>query len=235
MDSKHKHEPDKMAHDDKMELGNQPTQLQDLAAARSAQTVKLPMATPVDPDPVQTAPEKPPMQHKAPQRTGGAAPAPENATRVLLPENWGQQPARDVRAGTGSSGAARAPEQQGAAQQHAPVVGFLVVVDGPGRGNYRGIYAGSNTIGRNANQRIQIDFGDDTISGDQQAFLVYDSRTRQFQLVPNLGKPNLVHLNDEALLTNMLLKAHDKITMGSTMLLFVPLCGPDFEWSAMPA
>lgn len=122
----------------------------------------------------------------------------------------------------------------GAAKTHnEPIVGWLVVLDGPGKGNHRPIFNGSNTIGRNTNQRIPLDFGDSSISGEQQAFLVYDSKKRQFQIVPNLGRPNLVHLNDSALLTNAELKARDKVTMGQTTLLFVPLCGPDFDWSEM--
>lgn len=112
-----------------------------------------------------------------------------------------------------------------------PVVGWLVVLSGPGKGNFRPIYSGSNTIGRSSSQRIPIDFGDDAISSEKQAFLVYDGRKRQFQLVPNLERPNLVHLNDSALLANGELKPHDKITLGATMLLFVPLCGPEFDWS----
>ena len=116
-------------------------------------------------------------------------------------------------------------------RQVEPVVGWMVVIDGPGKGQFRPVFTGSNTIGRGASQRIPIDFGDDTISSEQQAFLVYDGKKRQFQLVPNLGRPNLVHLNDGALLTNTELKPRDKITMGSTTLLFLPLCGPDFDWS----
>jgi hypothetical protein len=112
-----------------------------------------------------------------------------------------------------------------------PVVGWLVVLNGPGKGNFRPIFSGSNTIGRSPGQRIPIDFGDDAISGEKQAFLVYDGRKRQYQLVPNLERPNLVHLNDSALLANGQLNPHDKITMGRTTLLFVPLCGPDFDWS----
>jgi hypothetical protein len=112
-----------------------------------------------------------------------------------------------------------------------PVVGWVVVLDGPGKGNFRPIFSGSNTIGRSPSQRIPIDFGDDAISSEKQAFLVYDGRKRQYQLVPNLERPNLVHLNDSALLANGELKPHDKITMGQTTLLFVPLCGPDFDWA----
>ena len=116
-------------------------------------------------------------------------------------------------------------------KQIEPVVGWLIVIDGPGKGNYRPVFTGSNTIGRSPSQRIAIDYGDDTISSEQQAFLVYDGKKRQFQLVPNLGRPNLVHLNDGALLANTELKPRDKVMIGRTTLLFLPLCGPEFDWS----
>ncbi len=112
-----------------------------------------------------------------------------------------------------------------------PVVGWLVVLDGPGKGNFRPIFKGSNTIGRAGNQRVPIDFGDDAISGEKQAFLTYDERKRSYQLVPNLERPNLVYHNDAALTSNVDLKPHDKVMMGRTTLLFVPLCGPEFDWA----
>jgi len=114
-----------------------------------------------------------------------------------------------------------------------PVVGWLVVLDGPGKGNFRPIFKGSNTIGRSGNQRVPIDFGDDAISGEKQAFLTYDERKRSYQLVPNLERPNLVYHNDAALTSNVDLKPHDKVMLGRTTLLFVPLCGPDFDWGEL--
>lgn len=111
-----------------------------------------------------------------------------------------------------------------------PVVGWLVVLDGPGKGNFRPIFKGSNTIGRSGSQRVPIDFGDDAISSEKQAFLTYDERKRSYQLVPNLERPNLVYHNDAALTSNVDLKHHDKVMLGRTTLLFVPLCGPDFDW-----
>ena len=114
-----------------------------------------------------------------------------------------------------------------------PVVGWLVVLDGPGKGNFRPIFKGSNTIGRAPNQRVPIDFGDDAISSEKQAFLTYDERKRSYQLVPNLERPNLVYHNDSALVSNVDLKAHDKVMLGRTTLLFVPLCGPDFDWGEL--
>lgn len=114
--------------------------------------------------------------------------------------------------------------------QTDPVVGWLVILDGPGKGNFRPIFKGSNTIGRATGQRVPIDFGDDAISSEKQAFLTYDERKRSYQLVPNLERPNLVYHNDAALTSNVDLRAHDKVMMGRTTLLFVPLCGPDFDW-----
>ena len=111
-----------------------------------------------------------------------------------------------------------------------PVVGWLVVLDGPRKGNFRPVFKGSNTIGRSGSQRVPIDFGDAAISSEKQAFLTYDERKRSYQLVPNLERPNLVYHNDAALTSNVDLKHHDKVMLGRTTLLFVPLCGPDFDW-----
>ena len=153
--------------------------------------------------------------------SGSAAPAREQVLPKSIPSDPGHTRIIGYTAGPVSDGH----------KQVEPVVGWLIVIDGPGKGNHRPIYSGSNTIGRNANQRISIDYGDDTISAEQQAFLVYDGKKRQFQLVPNLGRPNLVHLNESALLANSELKARDKVVIGRTTLLFLPLCGPEFDWS----
>src|SRR5262245_35363320 len=58
---------------------------------------------------------------------------------------------------------------------HDPVVGWLVVVGGLGLGAFRPIYEGNNSIGRGTTQRIAIDFGDNTISAEEQAYIRYDS------------------------------------------------------------
>jgi hypothetical protein len=114
-----------------------------------------------------------------------------------------------------------------------PVVGWLVVVGGPGIGQYRPIFEGNNTVGRSAQNRIAIDFGDDAISGEEQAYIRYDSSDRSFLFVPNLAKTNVVSLNDKRPTAAVVLQAMDVITMGRTQLVFVPFCGPDFDWSAL--
>lgn len=115
-----------------------------------------------------------------------------------------------------------------------PVVGWLVVVGGPGLGAFRAILEGNNTIGRSPSQRVPIDFGDDAISSEEQAYIRYDSADRSFLFVPNLAKTNVVSVNDKRPTAAVPLAAMDVITMGRTQLVFVPFCGPEFDWSELP-
>lgn len=114
-----------------------------------------------------------------------------------------------------------------------PVVGWLVVVGGPGLGAFRPIFEGNNTLGRSSSQRIPVDFGDDTISSEEQAYLRYDSVDRTFLFVPNLAKTNVVQVNDLKPTGAVELSAMDVITVGRTQLVFVPFCGRDFDWSEL--
>lgn len=114
-----------------------------------------------------------------------------------------------------------------------PVVGWLVVVGGPGIGQFRPIFEGNNSMGRAESNRIPIDFGDDAISGEEQAYIRYDSAERAFLFVPNLAKTNVVSVNERRPTGAVELAQMDVITMGRTQLVFVPFCGPDFDWSAL--
>jgi hypothetical protein len=112
-----------------------------------------------------------------------------------------------------------------------PVVGFLIVVGGPGLGSYRSIYEGNNTVGRSKENRIPLDFGDDAISNEAQAYLRYDSSDRSFLFVPNLAKTNVVSVNDKRPAGPVPLQAMDVITFGRTQVAFLPFCGSEFDWS----
>ncbi|MBN9279340.1 MAG: FHA domain-containing protein [Hyphomicrobium sp.] len=114
-----------------------------------------------------------------------------------------------------------------------PVVGWLVIVGGPGLGAFRPIYEGNNTIGRGATQRIPLNFGDEAISNEEQAYLRYDSVDRKFLLVPNLAKTNIISVNEKKPTSAVELSAMDLITVGRTQLAFVPFCGGDFDWSEL--
>jgi hypothetical protein len=111
-----------------------------------------------------------------------------------------------------------------------PVAGWLVVVKGPGRGGFRPIFVGMNSIGRDANQRISLSFGDDMISREEHAFIAYDEEARQFYLQHG-GKANLVRLAGRPVLSPAELQPYDLIRIGKTTLRFIPLCGPEFAWS----
>jgi hypothetical protein len=126
----------------------------------------------------------------------------------------------------------RQPVDRGEFRQD-PVVGWLVVVGGPGMGAYRPIFEGNNTVGRSTSNRVPIDFGDDTISGQEQAYIRYDSADRSFLFVPNLSKTNVVSVNDARPTGAVALQAMDVITMGRTQLVFVPFCGPEFDWGEL--
>ncbi len=109
----------------------------------------------------------------------------------------------------------------------------MVIVGGTGIGRFRPIFEGNNKIGRNASQRIPLDFGDDTISSQEQAYIRYDSSARSFLFVPNLAKTNIVSVNDKRPTGAVELNQMDVITMGRTQLVFVPFCGAEFDWAEL--
>ena len=152
-------------------------------------------------------------------------------TRVIrgAPEQKAATPVRDDRTQVlrGKPKVARGEFEQD------PVVGWLVVVGGPGLGSFRPIFEGNNTVGRSASQRVAVDFGDDAISSEEQAYIRYDSAERAFLFVPNLAKTNIVSVNGKRPTAAVALAAMDVILMGRTQLVFVPFCGADFDWSEL--
>ena len=110
-----------------------------------------------------------------------------------------------------------------------PAVAWLVVIKGPGRGEYCPVFYGQNSIGRGENQRIRLNFGDTRITRDPHAFLIYDDMARKFFLRDN-GKANLLRLNEAPVMVPTEVKDRDQISLGETVLLFVSLCGQEFDW-----
>jgi pSer/pThr/pTyr-binding forkhead associated (FHA) protein len=109
-----------------------------------------------------------------------------------------------------------------------PVVGWLVCVKGPSRGRDYRIRSGRNGIGRSDAMDVPI-AGDDTVSRENHAFLVYEPRKRSFSIRPGDGR-GLVYLNGEEVIQASDIKNYDVIELGETQLLFVPLCGEKFHW-----
>ena len=110
-----------------------------------------------------------------------------------------------------------------------PVVGWLVCVDGESIGRDYRISSGSNSIGRDRRNRIQIT-GDLAISNDTHALITYDPRDARFYFERGSGR-NPAYVNDEIVLVPRQLAPYDRVEIGETKLLFVPLCGESFQWA----
>lgn len=115
------------------------------------------------------------------------------------------------------------------AEPERKVTGWLAVIDGPGRGSFAAIFEGMNSIGRGSDQATQIDFGDESISRADHAFITYDFQERTFHITHG-GKANVVRLNDKPVLQPLQINSGDRIKVGNTTMQFVALCGPDFDW-----
>ncbi|MCY4172005.1 MAG: FHA domain-containing protein [Bacteroidetes bacterium] len=111
-----------------------------------------------------------------------------------------------------------------------PVVGWLVIIDGPGKGVSCQIGSGQNTVGRGMQARICIDFGDQEISRDSQTIITYDPKHNEYYIQPGLGT-NLTYLEGEPVLSPTPLSFGSKIVIGSTTLRFIAFCDDQFTWS----
>jgi hypothetical protein len=114
--------------------------------------------------------------------------------------------------------------------QVEPVVGWVVVVKGPGRGGYKPVFVGMNSVGRAPTQRISLDFGDETISREEHAFITYDDELRRYW-VQNGSKSHVVRLGSETLDAPRELKGNDVLRLGKTVLRFYPVCSSEFSWT----
>ena len=157
------------------------------------------------------------------QPQGGKQPA--DAGRLDAPSNSGEEEK------TRLVGGRRADEKRTEADRGMddPVVGWLVVVEGPGKGRAMQLGYGSNPLGRGATDRVKLDFGDDKISRNSHAVVTYDPRGRKFY-VQHGGGTNLTYLGDQPVLAPVELPALSHIGIGNTVLRFVPLCGAEFDW-----
>jgi len=111
-----------------------------------------------------------------------------------------------------------------------PIAGFLVVIEGPGRGSVSTVGYGINSIGRDASQRIALEFGDQQISRKAHCLITFDAVTSKFYVQAGEGR-NLVYLNDEPVLAPTELVSGNHLRLGGTVLRFVPLCGDGFSWT----
>lgn len=109
-----------------------------------------------------------------------------------------------------------------------PVAGWLVCV----KGNYVGesfeLHTGKNHIGRSLNMTVAL-AKEKTVSREKHATITFDPVAKQFYLQAG-DSSGLTYLNGKLLLVPDTLKKYDLITLGECSLIFVPLCGENFDW-----
>lgn len=114
---------------------------------------------------------------------------------------------------------------------NAPCVGWLVALSGVHLGQDFRLKPGKNFLGRDRSMDVVLD-GDKSVSRNKHAIIVYEPKQHLYLVQPGESS-ELVYLNDEVVLSPVKLEAYDKITVGEVTLLFMPLCGEQFNWSQM--
>jgi hypothetical protein len=112
-----------------------------------------------------------------------------------------------------------------------PVVGWLVIVEGPGKGRSFELGIGSNSLGRDTRQKIALNFGDEAIHRENHAMIIFDPKSRQFYIQAGNASRNLTYLGDELVIAATPLRGGEILLIGQTKLAFVAFCGPDFSWA----
>ena len=110
-----------------------------------------------------------------------------------------------------------------------PVVGWLACIDGPDKGRDWRLVSGRNTIGRGDGSPVRL-AADPAVSRERHAVLSFDPRRAVFTLAPGDGH-GLIYRNGVEVLMPVTMDAFDRIELGGSTLLFVPLVGDRFTWS----
>lgn len=155
------------------------------------------------------------------------APAPDSDPHTKLVRRPSSKPAATAEPNT----TAAAPAGSADDMTGDPVVGWLVVIEGPGRGQCVTLGYGQNSIGREPGNRVVLAYGDGEISRHKHAMLTYDPRGRKFY-IQHGDSTNLTYVEDSPVLAPTQLSGGESIRIGDkTVLKFVPLCGEEFDWN----
>lgn len=109
-----------------------------------------------------------------------------------------------------------------------PVVGWLVCIEGKEKGRDYRIHSDNNYIGRSDRMDICIR-GDETISRENHAIISYDTVENKFFFSPGDGRA-IVRVNMKGVFQTVELKPYDELTIGKTVVKFLPFCSEEFTW-----
>ncbi len=109
-----------------------------------------------------------------------------------------------------------------------PVVAWIVAFTGMYKGKDFIVHTGYNYIGRETGDIIIS--GDGAISREKDACISYVHQTNRFYIAHVQGD-NILMVNDTPVIGGTIeLNPYDVITIGNTQFVFIPLCGPRFNW-----
>lgn len=107
--------------------------------------------------------------------------------------------------------------------------GWLVCTKGSALGQDFRLHNGWNYIGRD--ESLDVCLKDQMVDRRPTVKVAYDDRSRSFTAAPCEGAKNLVYMNDAALFGPCPFKAYDRLVVGETELMLVPLCNEKFSWN----
>lgn len=109
-----------------------------------------------------------------------------------------------------------------------PVVGWLIGLNGGVCGQSFELKSGRNFIGRAQDMDIVLT-GDDSVSRNKHAIVVYEPKSRMFIAQPGESR-ELFYINDKVVLNNEQIKKNDVLIIGKTKLMLIPCCDENFCW-----
>lgn len=112
---------------------------------------------------------------------------------------------------------------------NGPIVGWLVAINGPHKGQSFELYAKKNYIGRGDDSVVCLS-NDKTVSRTSPLCVIFDNRKSEFIAVAG-NSDQTAYVNDQLLLQPINLKLRDCIVLGESSLLFIPFITKenDFE------
>lgn len=172
--------------------------------------------TPVAQQPASPQPVTPPIP--APTSVKQEAPKPAGSLQSALVQaaNARQKPSDEGKTvGYFSTGSTEPP------------VGYLICVKGEDYGKGFLLKSGNNSIGRS--QSMDVVLMDPKVSRDKQAYVMYEPRKREFYVRPGESS-GLCYYNDEMIVAPTKIGQFDKIMLGDTVLMLIPVCCEQFSW-----
>lgn len=113
-------------------------------------------------------------------------------------------------------------------QEPEPFYGWLVCTRGPHMFQEFRLKGINSSIGRQKESDISLE-KDSGVSRKKHAVIFFEKDTKKFQIGQGESQET-VYVNGVMLLGTTFLRPYDRITVGSSELLFIPLCSEKFMW-----